>query len=86
MKLNMIITHKYIMMENKKLKFSIERDEEGQIKVEYSGNAMEIGKNLFYPFFTQEGMEGKAIAAGISAAMKLAYPHAFKKNKKQINS
>lgn len=73
-------------MGKKRLKFCIEMDEAGQIKVEYNGSAMEIGKDLFYPFFAQEEMLGKAIASGISAAMKLAYPHAFKKNKKQINN
>ena len=69
-------------MENKKLKFSIESDEEGQITVEFSGNAMEIGKDLFYPFFVQKGVLGKVIASGISAAMKEAYQNVHPKNKK----
>lgn len=65
-------------MKNKKLKFCIELDEQGLCQVEIIGNIMDIGRGLFYPFFVQKGMSGKAVAFTIHSAMKLAYPDIFK--------
>ena len=61
------------------LKFSLELDDEGNYIVEMQGTAMDIGHQLFLPFFENMKMQGKAVAAGICAAMKLAYPKESKR-------
>ena len=36
---------------SKKLKFSLELNENGDLKIDIEGNGMEIGEKLFLPFF-----------------------------------
>lgn len=58
------------------IKFSLELNEQGIMTMEMQGSAMDIGMNLFIPFFEDTGMYGKAVAGGIYAAMRMAYPEA----------
>lgn len=69
-------------MENRNdntLKFSLELDENGDVLINVKGHPIDIGKNLFLPFFENMGMRGKLIANGICTAIKLAYPKESKK-------
>ena len=56
------------------VKFSLELNEQGIMTMEMQGSAMDIGMNLFIPFFEDTGMYGKAVACGIFTAMQMAYP------------
>lgn len=64
---------------NEKLKFHLELDK-GVLSVEIIGNPIEIGEELFLPYFANTEMRGKLIANSICTAIKLAYPKKSKKN------
>lgn len=61
------------------LKFCLELDENGDVLINVKGHPMDIGEKLFLPFFKSMEMRGKAVAAGITTAMQLAYPKESKK-------
>lgn len=61
----------------KNLKFNLELDEKGALKIEIHGDAMSIGKDLFCQFFANK--EFTPYAAGISAALELSYPKSVKR-------
>lgn len=56
------------------VKFSLELNEQGIMTMEMQGSAMDIGMNLFIPFFESTGMYGKSVASGIFTALQVAYP------------
>ena len=68
----------------KNLKFSLELDEQGLLKAEMCGDAAEIGRELFYNFFTQ--WDVKPYAAGIDTALRLAYPEVYAKDKRKVSA
>lgn len=60
---------------SKKLKFSLELNENGDLKIDIEGNGMEIGEKLFLPFFFNSKNNAIPYAVGVSSALKIAYPH-----------
>lgn len=60
---------------SKKLKFSLELKENGDLKIDIEGNGMEIEEKLFLPFFFNGKNNAIPYAVGINSALKIAYPH-----------